>query len=511
MENQQTKSNSDRIATIGLCLGIASIFLWEFSIVPILAIILGVVSLVRGKTKWKSIVAIVLGIIFLLLRISQGHIDGGKDCTSFEYSDWSLCTAAGTQNRAVVKALPQNCSGGKPILTQACSFKSIPITTTNDLNSFQIVQNKYLKSPQFAYYKKYNNEEYIVSFIKNEMAADNNEIILLKYFAGDWINESVEQRTQNCFDNNEWVTIDNLPYLYSTCFHQGSSSGGEDFSLFSLNDKKIYYIEVNGGNYSDGVIIKNQVDIDKNLNDKNNLLIFLENKIASSTHLHETSKEDLNIESSQNAIKNCISFEYSDWSPCTINGIQGRTIVKSLPDGCSGGNPTQSRICNYVPILDSNSDILELTKPLLGKYVFLNDVINLSLPFFEDIYQKQQNSIARLQQLQSIKYNTDVANVLGHIQEESSKVLGVINGIKDERIKVKQGMEKLDKANITFETIPIDEYFRKFVNDETLSVDAWIYVFNPNNPDNLNVVVRERDLKTTELENALILYLKKTL
>ena len=38
-----------------------------------------------------------------------------------------------------------------------------------------------------------------------------------------------------------------------------------------------------------------------------------------------------------------------------------------------------------------------------------------------------------------------------------------------------------------------------------------LYVFNPNNPDNLNVVVRERDLKTTELENALILYLKKTL
>jgi cyclophilin family peptidyl-prolyl cis-trans isomerase/phage shock protein PspC (stress-responsive transcriptional regulator) len=127
MENQQTKSNSDRIATIGLCLGIASIFLWEFSIIPILAIILGVVSLIRRKTKWKAIVGIVLGLIFFAVRINQG-IDGGKDCTSFEYSNWSPCTAAGTQSRAVVKALPQNCSGGNPVLTQGCSFKPTPIT-----------------------------------------------------------------------------------------------------------------------------------------------------------------------------------------------------------------------------------------------------------------------------------------------------------------------------------------------------------------------------------------------
>ena len=75
MENQQTKSNNNRIATIGLCLGVASIFLFEFSIFPILAVVLGIIALTRKQTKWKAITGITLGIIFLLVRISLGHID----------------------------------------------------------------------------------------------------------------------------------------------------------------------------------------------------------------------------------------------------------------------------------------------------------------------------------------------------------------------------------------------------------------------------------------------------
>jgi len=173
----------------------------------------------------------------------------------------------------------------------------------SDNEAFKIVQNKYLKSPQFTYYKIFNNEEYIVSYIKNEMVNDEDELILLKKFAGDWIEDPVEQRAQNCFDNTEWVDIENFPYLYASCFQQGTGSGSEYFSLFSFKDKAIYYINISGGNTANGRITKDQVNIDKSLESKNSLLVFLENKIASSEHLYKTKKEDLDIESNENAIK----------------------------------------------------------------------------------------------------------------------------------------------------------------------------------------------------------------
>jgi hypothetical protein len=40
-------------------------------------------------------------------------------CTSFTYSAWSAC-AGGTQTRTVVSSSPAGCSGGAPVLSQAC-------------------------------------------------------------------------------------------------------------------------------------------------------------------------------------------------------------------------------------------------------------------------------------------------------------------------------------------------------------------------------------------------------
>lgn len=136
MENQQTKLNGDRIATIGLYLGIASIFLWEFSIIPILAIILGIVSLIRRKTKWKAIAAIVLGVIFLLLRISHGYIDRGFRNTPSNNDFFN--TSAETQTFS------------------AASKKTTEITSTV-ANHEPITNPEYLLNPS-AYLVDYDNE-----------------------------------------------------------------------------------------------------------------------------------------------------------------------------------------------------------------------------------------------------------------------------------------------------------------------------------------------------------------
>ncbi|TAN40055.1 MAG: hypothetical protein EPN25_09110 [Nitrospirae bacterium] len=43
-------------------------------------------------------------------------------CTSFMYSAWSACQSNNTQSRTVTSSLPAGCTGGTPVLTQACTF-----------------------------------------------------------------------------------------------------------------------------------------------------------------------------------------------------------------------------------------------------------------------------------------------------------------------------------------------------------------------------------------------------
>jgi hypothetical protein len=43
-------------------------------------------------------------------------------CTSFTYSEWSACQSDGTQTRTVLTSSPAGCTGGSPVLTQACTY-----------------------------------------------------------------------------------------------------------------------------------------------------------------------------------------------------------------------------------------------------------------------------------------------------------------------------------------------------------------------------------------------------
>lgn len=44
----------------------------------------------------------------------------------------------------------------------------------------------------------------------------------------------------------------------------------------------------------------------------------------------------------------CASFTYSDWSVCSSNSQQARTVISSSPSGCTGGSPVTTQSCNYV-------------------------------------------------------------------------------------------------------------------------------------------------------------------
>jgi len=72
----ETKQKKDGFAKIGLAFGILSIFLWEFSIFPILAIVfsgLGISRTIKKQNAGLSMAiwGIILGILYLAVRISE--------------------------------------------------------------------------------------------------------------------------------------------------------------------------------------------------------------------------------------------------------------------------------------------------------------------------------------------------------------------------------------------------------------------------------------------------------
>lgn len=49
-----------------------------------------------------------------------------ETCTAFTYSPWEACQANNTQTRSIVTSTPLNCTGGDPVLTQACDYTASP-------------------------------------------------------------------------------------------------------------------------------------------------------------------------------------------------------------------------------------------------------------------------------------------------------------------------------------------------------------------------------------------------
>lgn len=90
--------------------------------------------------------------------------------------------------------------------------------------------------------------------------------------------------------------------------------------------------------------------IDNLINDKNNdvalqLLNYLPIKTSEISGIG--SSVTIRTDTPQDTI--CTSWTYSDWSTCQANGTKTRTVISSLPSGCSGGNPVLTQSCAYTP------------------------------------------------------------------------------------------------------------------------------------------------------------------
>ena len=75
MDNKGITVTKEWSASLSLILGLISIFFWEFSIFPLLALIFGIIGITKtnkvGTGRGFAITGTILGAIFLLLKIGN--------------------------------------------------------------------------------------------------------------------------------------------------------------------------------------------------------------------------------------------------------------------------------------------------------------------------------------------------------------------------------------------------------------------------------------------------------
>ena len=74
------EKSKNKLATVGLWLGLASILFWEIGIIPLLAIVFSSIALYRtgeyhGNGRIKAIFGLVLGVLYMISNAYQnGHL-----------------------------------------------------------------------------------------------------------------------------------------------------------------------------------------------------------------------------------------------------------------------------------------------------------------------------------------------------------------------------------------------------------------------------------------------------
>lgn len=167
-------------------------------------------------------------------------------------------------------------------------------TSLNNEKAKTIVASLYLKNPEFALYQKFNQENFIFSCV-------DSKYLLLKEFANTW--QTVYKNEQNCNteleENYDMYNNDNDLFIYFVILNQGSAFGTAYFNIYSYKDDKVYTIEAFGphGSYND-------FTIPNELNQKPDVLNYLQNKISESKYIFHQSQKILDENSPKNAVRN---------------------------------------------------------------------------------------------------------------------------------------------------------------------------------------------------------------
>ena len=233
-----------------------------------------------------------------LVLVSSASIP--PTCTSWTYSNWTTCSSAGQQTRAVVTSLPSGCIGGTPILSQLCIYTSptgggggggtAPLTCT--------------------------------SWTYSGWGTCSS--------AGQQTRTIVTSLPSGCTSGN--------PVLSQSCTYTPPTGGGGGGGGGTTAP-----VTCTSWTYSDWTTCSSSGQQTRTVS------TFLPSGCTSGNPVLSQSCTYTPPLPPTPTLITCTSWTYSDWATCSSNSQQTRTIATSLPSGCTGGSPVLSQSCIYTP------------------------------------------------------------------------------------------------------------------------------------------------------------------
>ena len=179
------------------------------------------------------------------------------------------------------------------LLINSCNNEQIEQKTDSlkaNLNyetAFNIVQNKYLITPDTVVFAELNGTKYL-SFVKKEEF--NRKIYILSNFADTWQEVEIINGLFNVVDLR-LTSIDSIDYVFYADESSGNTMGLITFVLRKIETKEEYFISFDGYAY--------QYDrlgpVSKRLKAKKNILKYLEERAKESPYVYNPSPSDYNV------------------------------------------------------------------------------------------------------------------------------------------------------------------------------------------------------------------------
>jgi hypothetical protein len=237
------------------------------------------------------------------------------DCTTINYSAWSVCTASSTQTRTIVSTVPAVCNIINPVLAQSCAY------ATPTCSSFTYS----------AWTTCLNNSQTRTVTASSPTGC---------------IGGTPGPLTQSCVVGASTVTARiNAGYSGSAVPLAVTVSGANS----TTTNGTITNCEWNWGDGTPNVSGSNCGQTRHTFNNVGTFTVLL--KVTDSNGTIGTTTKTIFTTGSNSTttpvVSTCTSFTYSSWGACSASGTQTRTVLTSSPAGCTGGMPVLTQSCTY--------------------------------------------------------------------------------------------------------------------------------------------------------------------
>jgi hypothetical protein len=292
-------------------------------------------------------------------------------CTSFTYSDWSDCKTDGTKTRTVLSSYPTGCTGGTPSLNESCTYvpptTTIPACTSFTYSDWSDCKTDGTKTRTVL--SSYPTGCTGGTFSLSESCSSTNIPSVCTYFTySSWSScQSDGTKTRTVLSSYPTGCTGGNPSLNESCTYvppaipECTSISYSDWSSCQADGTQTRTIKSSypTGCRSDNSVLSQSCVYSycssrSILNDQKQYNCTSSNGVWNSSMCTCTCPVNYQPQETGSClyvrpVTTCTLFKYSDWSSCQSDGTKTRTVLSSYPTGCTGGTPSLSESCKYVP------------------------------------------------------------------------------------------------------------------------------------------------------------------